>query len=277
MEIRKLITGVIYCYTNKINGKKYIGQTTDERKRKYRFKHSQQYGGLKINNARNKYGTSDNWTYKVLIRKQYINEEDVSFDLDLLEMFYIDKFDSFNNGYNSTYGGDGSKGLILSEETKKKIKNAMMGEKNPFWGRTHTEEAKEKNRIAHIGKTNSTETRLKISKSNKGKTMSDEARAKASETRKIKYPKGETHYNYGRKMTEEQKQKISKSKIGKRRKDLEQKIIQIDLQTGEIIKEWDSIIQAAKTLNLNSPNIINVCKGKYKQSGGFKWRYKESI
>lgn len=47
----KTFTGVIYKYTSPSN-KVYIGQTTDEEMRKYRFKTSVNYGGLKIDNAR---------------------------------------------------------------------------------------------------------------------------------------------------------------------------------------------------------------------------------
>lgn len=271
-----VVIGVIYCYINKINGKKYIGQTIEESKRRYRFKTCKRYGGIKIDNARKKYGTSDNWEYKVLSKKQYLNEEDASFDLDLLETYYISKNQSYNNGYNSTYGADSVRGMIVSEETKQKIRLATMGENNPFYGKHHTEETKEKLRLANTGKHPSEEARKKMSEQRKGRKVSEETRKKISDVRKLRYPKGETHYNYGRKLTDEQRQKISISKIGKRRKDLEKIILQIDLFTGEVIKEWESIAKAAKTLNLHTPNIVNVCQGKYKQSGGFKWEYKES-
>lgn len=144
MENRKLITGVIYCYTNKINGKKYIGQTTDERKRKYQHKGKQ--GCSVFHNAINKYGW-EIFKYEVLSRKQYVNEEDASFDLDLLEIYYIDKFDTFNNGYNSTYGGESNRGYKLTMEQRNKLieihKGKHEGTKNYFYGRKHTEETKE--------------------------------------------------------------------------------------------------------------------------------------
>ena len=47
----------------------------------------------------NKYG-SDKFYYEVL-------EDNVPYELlDEREVYYIEKFDSFHNGYNSTPGGD---------------------------------------------------------------------------------------------------------------------------------------------------------------------------
>ena len=126
----KTFTGVIYKYTSPSN-KVYIGQTTDEEMRKYRFKTSVNYGGLKIDNARKKYDISE-WKYEVLAKKYYINEEDATNDLDLLETYYIAKYDSYKNGYNSTTGGDGARGQKISEETKEKLRISMQGENNPF-------------------------------------------------------------------------------------------------------------------------------------------------
>ena len=42
---------------------------------------------------------------------------------------------------------------------------------------------------------------------------------------------------------------------------------------GEIIKTWESIKKASKTLNIDSSAITKCCKGKLKQTGGFKWQY----
>ena len=179
--------------------------------RKYRFKTSVNYGGLKIDNARKKYDISE-WKYEVLAKKYYINEEDATNDLDLLETYYISKYDSYKNGYNSTTGGDGARGQKISEETKEKLRISMKGENNPFYGRHHTEETKKK---------------------------------------------------------------MSISKRGNKRPDNYRAILQIDMETGEVIKEWEAIKFAAESLNLHCPNIINVCKGIQKQSGGFIWRYKD--
>jgi hypothetical protein len=39
------------------------------------------------------------------------------------------------------------------------------------------------------------------------------------------------------------------------------------------IKEWNSIALASKSLGIGSNSITTCCKGKYKSSGGFIWRY----
>lgn len=51
------------------------------------------------------------------------------------------------------------------------------------------------------------------------------------------------------------------------------KIEQIDMNTGVIIKVWDSAIQAEQEAGFNSRRISQVCKGKSSQSGSYNWRY----
>ena len=45
------------------------------------------------------------------------------------------------------------------------------------------------------------------------------------------------------------------------------------LKEGEIINNYESISQAAKELNLDPSSISKVCKGKLKQTHGYKFRY----
>lgn len=129
-------TGVIYCYTNLINGKKYIGQTIDEIDRRYRHKSKSKADKPKqfFHKAIKKYGW-DNFKYKCLFKKDYINREDCHFNLDLLEIYYINKFNTTKEeiGYNIGVGGtgsNGSKGKILSIETRQKISNSQRGVKH---------------------------------------------------------------------------------------------------------------------------------------------------
>ena len=51
------------------------------------------------------------------------------------------------------------------------------------------------------------------------------------------------------------------------------KVIQINKDTKEIIKIYNSITEASKELKINDSTISKCCKGKYKTSGGYIWKY----
>ena len=51
-------------------------------------------------------------------------------------------------------------------------------------------------------------------------------------------------------------------------------ILQLDMNNN-LIKEWESLSEASRKLNISLGNICNSCKGKRKSCGGFKWKYKE--
>ena len=100
MFIRK---GSIYIIKNKCNSKVYIGQTIQDVAERFRqhLKPSviKQRGTYKIYNAIKKYG-KENFYYEILegnIDSNLLNDR---------EMYYIELFDSYENGYNSTRGGD---------------------------------------------------------------------------------------------------------------------------------------------------------------------------
>lgn len=59
---------------------------------------------------------------------------------------------------------------------------------------------------------------------------------------------------------------------GTRNDKIRKRINQYDLQ-GNYIKSWDSIIQVERELNIFHSRIIEVCKGKRKQIGGYIWKY----
>jgi group I intron endonuclease len=111
--------GVIYCYHCIPTGKKYIGQTISEKTRKRKHISDSKILDLKFYRAVRKYGW-ENFIYGV------INEFDENI-LNESEMFYIKKYDSFENGYNSTFGGEGRRGYKLSQETKELISMALKG------------------------------------------------------------------------------------------------------------------------------------------------------
>ena len=63
-------------------------------------------------NALNLYGV-DNWVHEILV--DGITEYEKAQEL---ERYYIKMYDTFENGYNTTYGGEGVRGYVYSEEEK---------------------------------------------------------------------------------------------------------------------------------------------------------------
>lgn len=49
------------------------------------------------------------------------------------------------------------------------------------------------------------------------------------------------------------------------------KVLQLSMD-GEVIKEWSSLTEAAKSLKLQVPNISHCCSGRIRSTGGYKWR-----
>lgn len=100
--------GVIYKYTNKVNGKVYIGQTVHENLRKNEHKcHSKTrpHTQSAFYNAIDKYGW-DNFEYSVLETLEAETLEELKARLNPLEVKYIQEYNSYNNGYNNTLGAD---------------------------------------------------------------------------------------------------------------------------------------------------------------------------
>ena len=135
------MVGIIYKYESP-SGKVYIGQTINEKQRRKRFLNENiDYAGIKINNARKKYG-SKNFKYDILERVISDNIDFLSSELNKLECYYIGLYDSFKNGYDMSIGGDGSVGYKLTDEHKRKITQHLIAY-NPFKGKKHTQKTKD--------------------------------------------------------------------------------------------------------------------------------------
>ena len=106
----------IYKYQNKLNGKIYIGQSTDIERRYQQHlwdaeKRPEQGTGIDL--AINKYGIN-NFTFEII---EQCNPE----QLDERERFWIEYFNSYTEGYNRTPGGSSLRGeehprAILTKE-----------------------------------------------------------------------------------------------------------------------------------------------------------------
>lgn len=95
--------GYIYCITNLVNGKQYVGKTTYSITKRFQ-EHCKDCAKIEteqrpLYSAMNKYGKESFIVEKLM---ECDNEE-----LDSYEILYIDKLNTYHNGYNATKGGDG--------------------------------------------------------------------------------------------------------------------------------------------------------------------------
>lgn len=112
------MAGLIYKIQNQVNGKVYIGQTTQplsyrQSEHLYRLRANERQH--KLYQAMRKYG-EENFKFS-----EYAYAIDES-DLNDLEIEIIKDHNSFNRGYNSTAGGDS-----VSEETKRLLSEKFKG------------------------------------------------------------------------------------------------------------------------------------------------------
>lgn len=186
--------------------------------------------------------------------------------------------------------------IPMSEETRRKISEAQIGEKAYWYGKHFSEETKKKMSESQTGKHLSEETKKKLSESKTGekaywygKHLSEEHKRKMSESHTGKYPSEETRKKLseshigmtfseghrknlsealtGRVFTEEHKKNIRENTPSK-------PVLQYS-KTGEFIAEYPSTREAERQTGISSGNICNCCKGKQKSAGGFIWKYKE--
>ena len=158
---------VIYKVTNLVNGKIYIGQTTEKNPIRRWWKHCYDNKTM-FDKAIKKYG-QNNFKFEVI---DLANSQD---ELNDKERYWISFYDCMApNGYNLTSGGRSY--CVVSEETRKKMSECRKGEKAPWYGKKLTEEAKQKMSEAHkgkpgywTGKKRDAETLRKISEARKGK------------------------------------------------------------------------------------------------------------
>jgi len=225
--------GYIYKVTSP-NNKIYIGQTLNHKKRKSDYKYSKFIQQVKLWNSCECYNWNPSDFFEIIEeclcghKKENLNDR---------EIYWINFYDSFNNGLNCNEGGNGNTGHKHSIESKLKMRNSKLGVK-------HTQERNDRK-----------------SEKRKGYKHTDESKNKMSQVKLER-------------MNDETKNKIRKGLIGNKNgignKGARKKII--CLNDGII---YDSIKDAADKLLLHSSNIIYVCKGKSEQIKGYKFKYYE--
>ena len=114
----------IYKATNTINGKVYVGFDSNWPNRKRYHKSQHKKTKSKFYNAICKYGW-DKFDWELVYQSV-----DGNHTLKIMEAYFIEQFNSFTEGYNSTLGGDGILGFKHSKEQIQKRTNKVKGRKH---------------------------------------------------------------------------------------------------------------------------------------------------
>lgn len=256
----------IYCILNRQNKKAYIGSAINlgiRVRHHFRQLRSGKHGNRHLQNAFNKYGEQ---SFSVFVL-------DVIQDATRLigrEQFYIDTFKPLGkNGYNlAPVAGSllGTKRPPLSFVQRERLRIAMSGTGNPFYGKTHTDKVKQiisektQSRMADP-RNNYFYQRSLVGEQNGmyGRTHSPESRAKIGAS-----SKGRTHSN-------EAKQQMSITRKGKPQTHSQKAVIQLDMDGCEVAR-YASMSDAANKVKRSVTAISYCVMGKTKVSAGYRWR-----
>jgi hypothetical protein len=189
----------VYRITNKVEQKHYYGVRSCNVEAKLDL-------GIKyFSSSRDKEFKDDqknhpeNYKYKI-VRICSTRKEGDALEIKLHEKFNVGINESFYNKSTRTSMGFTFSGGKHTLETKLKMSEAKLGEKNPMFGKELSPEHKQK--LSEAKQNMSDETRQKMSEAHTGVPKSDETRQKLSEAMK------------GKEHTDESRQKMSEAKLG---------------------------------------------------------------
>lgn len=267
---------IIYAITNKVNNKKYIGQTIQDIRTRWSGHKSKSSGCTKLNRAIQKYGV-ENFTIEILI-------ECPTDELDSFEIKYIKEYDSIKNGYNIKAGGSGDVHLAWDEERKKRLALQQKGRlHNPAQpsGRISVDQytldwefianhksLEEASKAANVGP-------VTISRACKKDTWSaggfrwklSENQPEAASKRVIVNKPTKPAGFKGKKHTE-----ATKLALRQKSKSLGRQVDQFTLD-GELVKRHSCLREAADAVNVNTTGVESVCNGICRHSKGFFWKW----
>lgn len=252
---------LIYCFTNLVNGKKYIGSTINTAEHRYKqhiynstHPNTHQYN-YPLYQAIRKYGI-DNFNYEILEEKECDENE-----IRELEYEYIIKYNTISpNGYNQSINTvqplhDSISRKKMSETKRNKHKEVVeidvYGNIIKQW-RCLTDMLDEN---PNISERHASSVCLGYRKS----TCNRQFRYLDSEGNIIEpVYKGHDYSSLGDKTLISQNSK---------------KVAKIDINTNTIIEIYDTIALAARMNQADSSGIAKACKGIRKKVNGYGWQY----
>ena len=249
--------GKIYYFFNNINGKYYIGLSTNSDKRI--SNHKCGCGGSPLlTNAIKKYGIN---VFSIGILTKVFSEKEL---MDS-ERCWIKFFDTTNRkfGYNITPGGEVCPLLHCDETIKEKHrKNLTIAMNRP--------ETKKKVSENHADVSGENNPMFGVSR--KGKDNPFYGHRHAEETKIIMSQKKIGSISWSKGLSAKDHPSILE---GKNHPSIK-KIFQFSLN-GVFIREFFSITEANKLTKINKSNIIMVCRNIRKTAGGFIWKYADDF
>ena len=288
------------------NGKHYIGLTTTSlEKRHYEHKFFAKNGDAKylLYKALNKYDMID--TFELI----EIDTADTIEELYKKEIDYIIQYNSYyinGNGYNMTYGGDGTHGYVYTEENKQKMSESQIKRfKNPKEIEKVSKRMKKRyENPEEIKKISEAHKKYFEENPEKCKEHSEKMKKRFEENPefgKIHSEKMKKYYKENPEKGKECYEKIKKwfEEHPELRKELNEKMklrfkdnpderrkmargtnkpFDIFTLDGKFIKTFTYQFEAKefiqKEYNVNSSNLYQVLSGKRKSCAGFVFKYK---
>lgn len=274
--------GFIYVIENDINNKLYVGKTvTTLLNRWYHHKSAYLKEDWHLYRAMRKYGFEH-------FQMKELEQCDDSI-IDEREQYWIDKLDTYNNGYNMTIGGEGRTSLdrkaIIQMWNDGYSALQIANELGNGWSCSIIDILKQNN--------------LYDAEEIKRRKILDIAKKQSKKI--IQYnEKAEIIGIFNSKKEAEEKTGINCKNIStaltahtgaggflwryegeappvprKIKTQKKRKVEQIDLNTGETIAIYNSAKQAAQVLKADSSCISKVCRGIRNKHHGYGWRYVE--
>lgn len=256
----------IYKITCLKNGKVYVGQAKniEERwKEHIRCLVGKYHHNIHLQRAWNKYGEK-HFKFDIV---------ELTNELDEREIYWIEKLDTFKNGYNRTLGGGGTLGRKYTEE---EIENRS-GENNPFYNKKHKDGWLEM--VINASNEKTSKPVLQINSEN-GKvikkycSMSEASRNFNCSVNAIRLcAEGVNKRAMGYYWVLEENYDSFKFKPFVNNSI--RKVCQIDFESGELLNIFDSLEIASNQVNTVSSNITACCNGKQKSCCGYFWKHYE--